>query len=275
MALSISPSSLAGKWRGLPAIPNRTKTVFTLERPPRNPQRFWVEVGRLEFWLRRRLNRSANTCLALSPVALLGGILLLFLTFWFSYAVITLVFSVVEAIPQLVSGTRWKVGHVARLVVTGVFLALLFYSYLRSNRWQRWDIGSLEEPPSALGQTLWRIGGASRAGLLLMNPELSARLIAELLYIGPQVLVAGWNLLRESGETRRADAAAGARVLWTLLTQPRRVGYEELESLYTAGELNRAFLALRLVPEVVFLELGVTVSGELRQELANAAALDS
>jgi len=39
--------------------------------------------------------------------------------------------------------------------------------------------------------------------------------------------------------------------------------------------LNRAFLALRLVPGVVFLELGVTVSGELRQELAHAAAADS
>ena len=275
MALSIVPSLLAGKCRGLPEIPDGTPTAFTLEPILRNPQRGPVDVGRLEVWLRRRLNRSANTCLAFSPVALLGGILLLFLTFWFSYAVITLVFPVVEAIPQLVSGTRWKVGHAARLVVAGAFLGLLCYSYFRSDRWKRWDTGSLEDPPSALGQVLWRFGGASRAGLLLAHPELSARLIVELLYIGPQVLVAGWNLLRESGETRRADAAAGARVLSTLLTHPRRVGYEELESLYPAGELNRAFLALRLVPGVVFLELGVTVSSELRQELAHAGALDS
>lgn len=227
-----------------------------------------MEVAPLEAWMRRRLARDANTCLLLSPLAILGGLLILFLTFWFSYAVIWMVLKVLLAIPEILAGTHWKVGHQGRLGLTTAFLVLLVVSYLRSDRWQRQDLSSFADGPSPGGQALWRFGGG-RAGLLLAYPGASSRMIVDLLYVGPQLLVTGWNLLRDSGRARAAEVPTAARVLWTLLNQPGRVPYGELSSLYADEDLQGAFESLRRIEGVVFLELGITLSVDLRTELGS------
>jgi hypothetical protein len=227
-----------------------------------------MDVAALEDWLRRRLLRDANLCLLLSPLAVLGGLLVLFLTYWFSYAVIWLVSQVIVAIPELLFGTRWELKHNARLWSAAAFLVLLVVSYLRSDRRHAVSYGDFDDDPSNFGVAMARFGtGSGRAGLLLLHPGVSARMIVDLLFIGPRLLFGGSNLLRESGRARSANTNTGSRVLWTLLSQPRKVSYEELSSLYPAPELTQAFHALRLIPGVVFLELGVTLTDELRREL--------
>lgn len=225
-----------------------------------------MDVAPLEAWIRRRLTRDANTCLLLSPLAILGGILTLVFTFWFSYAVIWMVLKVLLAIPELLAGVHWKVGHYGRLGLTSAFLVLLVVSYLRSDRWQRQDLSSFADGPSPAGQALGRFSGG-KAGLLLAHPGASSRMIVDLLYIGPQLLVTGWNLLRDSGRARASEIPTAARVLWTLLNHPGRVAYGELSSLYADEDLQSAFESLRRIEGVVFLELGVTLSAELRAEL--------
>lgn len=226
-----------------------------------------MDLAALEQWLRRRLRQDANLALGISPLALLGGVVVLFLTFWFSYAVIGLVGKVGMAGANLLLNSDWRLGHGARLWLAGVFLVLLLVSYFRSDRagvdWNAWDAD-----PSALGSALARFGtGAGRAGLLLAHPEMSARIIVDILNLGPRLMAGGMDLLRQSGRGRAADTTAGARVLWTLLYQPRMLTYEELEQVYDARELTRAFQALRLIEGVTFLERGVTLSTELRKEL--------
>jgi len=228
-----------------------------------------MDPAPLELWLRRRLRHDANVQLALAPFAILGALLVLTFTFGFSYMVIWMALKVVLAVPELATGTRWRVGHGGRLALTSGFLALLFISYLRSDRWQRQDWSTLGQNASEWGQALWRFGGG-RAGLLLVHPEASARIIVDLLFIGPQLLVSGIRLLRDSGRLRAADTAQGSRILWTLLSEPRRVSYEELEAVYSAAELLPAFSALQHLTGVIFLEQGVTLTQELRQELAAA-----
>lgn len=225
-----------------------------------------MDPALLEAWIRRRLTRDANTCLLLSPLAILGGILTLFFTFWFSYAVIWMVLEALLSIPELFAGVHWKVGHRGRLGMTAVFLVLLFVSYLKSDRWQRQDLSAFSDGPSPAGQTLGRFSG-SRAGLLLAYPGTSSRMIADLLYIGPQLLVTGWNLLRHGGQARAAEIPTTAWVLWTLLNHPGRVAYGELSSLYADGDLQGAYDSLRRIEGVVFLELGITLTSELRAEL--------
>ncbi len=226
-----------------------------------------MDLAVLEQWLRRRLRRDANLALGISPLALLGGLLVLFLTFWFSYAVIHLVGRVGSAGAKLLLNVDWNLGHTGRLWLAGAFLVLLLVSYFRSDRsgvdWNAW-----EADPSALGSALARFGtGAGRAGLLLAHPEMSARLIVDILNLGPRLMAGGMDLLRQSGQGRAADTMAGARVLWTLLDQPRMLTYEELGMVYDSRELTRAFQALRLIEGVTFLERGVTLSTELRGEL--------
>ena len=226
-----------------------------------------MDVAPLEDWIRRRLKRDANTSLLLSPLAILGGILTLVFTFWFSYAVIWMVLKVLLSVPELLAGAHWKVGHHGRLGLTSAFLVLLFVSYLRSDRWQRQDLSAFADGPSPAGQALGRFGGGKTA-LLLAHPGASSRMIVDLLYIGPQLLVTGWNLLRDSGQARAAEIPTAARVLWTLLNHPGRVAFGELSSLYEDGDLQGAYDSLRRIEGVVFLELGITLSSELRAELS-------
>jgi len=228
-----------------------------------------MDVGLLETWVRKQLRRDANFCLLLSPVAILAGIAVLIFTFWFTYVVVLMVADVVLAIPSLLFDTRWKLGHLGRLWISGLFVGLLLVSFWRSDRLPV-DYSQWSQSPSTLGQGLARFGaGSGRAGLLLAHPEMTAGIVVDLLQTGPRLLYAGVYLIRESGGARSADPMAGARVLWTLLHQPGKVSYDELGHLYPAPDLGAAFEALRRIGGVVFLETGISLSDELRAELRN------
>jgi len=227
-----------------------------------------MDVARIEGWLRRRLQRDANVCLLLAPLAILGGLLVLFLTFWFSYAVILMVAEVFLAIPELLFGTQWKLRHTGRLWLSAGFLVLLCWEGWRRRGHHSGVFDEFsQDDPSSVGMSFARLGGASRASLLLLHPSTSARIIVDLLLIGPRLFFGGGRLLAESGRARAADTRAGTRVLWTLLTQPRKVAYDELQAIYPRDELIRAFHALRRIQGVVFLEQGVSLTQELRTEL--------
>lgn len=227
-----------------------------------------MQVETLEQWIRQRLQRDANLCVVLSPVAILGGLLVLCLTFWLAYAVSFMVAHVLAAILSLVSDAHWKLGHTGRLWTAAGFMALLIVSFLRSDRRFPTSYGDFEGEPSALGLALAHGAGGSRASLMLLHPGTSARMIVDLLNLGPRLVWGGIALLRESASNRSADTVAGARLAWTLVASPGRVTYEALGSVYDRGELNSAFRALRAIPGVVFLEQGVTLAPELRAEWA-------
>lgn len=228
-----------------------------------------MQVETLERWIRQRLRRDANLCVVLSPVAILGGLLVLFLTFWLAYAVSFMVAKVFAAIPALLFDVRWKLGHTGRLWAAAGFMVVLIVSFLRSDRRFPTSYGDFEGDPINLGLALSRHDGTSRASLALMlHPGTSARMIVDLLNIGPRLVWGGFALLRESAGSRSADTVAAARLAWTLVTSPGRVTYEALGSIYDRRELNAAFRALKAIPGVVFLEQGVTLTQELRAEWA-------
>lgn len=227
-----------------------------------------MQVETLERWIRQRLRRDANLCVVLSPVAILGGLLVLFLTFWLAYAVSFMVAHVLAAALSLVSDVRWTLGHVGRLWAAAGFMVALLGSFLRSDRPFATSYGDFEDDPSALGLALAHGAGGSRASLMLLHPGASARMIVDLLNIGPRLVWGGFALLRESAGSRSADAVAAARLAWTLVSSPGRVTYGALGSIYDHRELNAAFRALKAIPGVVFLELGVTLTPELRAEWA-------
>ena len=87
-----------------------------------------MEVAPLEAWMRRRLARDANTCLLLSPLAILGGLLILFLTFWFSYAVIWMVLRFCSPFPRSSPEPIGRSAIKGRLGLTTAFLVLLVVS---------------------------------------------------------------------------------------------------------------------------------------------------
>lgn len=223
-----------------------------------------MNVARIEEWLRRRLQRDANVCLLLAPTAILAGLLVLCFTFWFTYAVILLTTGI---FPLL--GSDWQPSHTGRLWVSAAFVVLLCWEGWRRRGPQPSGVFDefAQSEPSAVGTSFARTGGDYRIALIFRHPTTSARIIVDLLLIGPRLFFGGGRLLVESGRARAADTLAGARLLWTLLTQPRRVAYDELQAIYPRDELIRAFHALRRIQGVVFLEQGVSLTQELRTEL--------
>ncbi len=91
-----------------------------------------MDASAIDQWLQRRFRRDANVWVALSPLAILGGLLVLFLTFWFAYAAVYLGTHAVDAVFSIFSGSHFKIRHITRLWLAGGFLIVLVIGYLRT-----------------------------------------------------------------------------------------------------------------------------------------------
>lgn len=228
-----------------------------------------MQVEALELWLGRRLRQDSTVCLLLSPAALLGGLLALFLTYWLAYALSWITARAALAVPELLFGWRGSLGHTGRLWAAAGFVVLLLVTYARSDRRFPVGYGDFEEDdPALLGRTLASGIRPAETSALLLYPGFGARMIVDILSVGPRLLWGAVGLWAEGRAKRAGDAAAGARLLWTLLAAPGKVAYPDLAEAYETGELRRGLLALRGIPGIVFLEQGLSLGEELRAELA-------
>lgn len=228
-----------------------------------------MQVEVLERWLSRRLRHDSTACLVLSPAAFLGGLLILVLTYWLAYALTWVTVRVLLAVPELLFGWRGNLGHTGRLWCAAGFVVLLLVTYARSDRRLPTSYGDFQEhDPALLGRTLASGTRPSDTSALLLYPGFGARMIVDILSVGPRLLWGAIALWAEGNAKRAADAAAGSRLLWTLVAAPGKVAYEALAEVYEPDELRRGLLALRGLPGIVFLEQGLTVGEELRGELA-------
>lgn len=221
-----------------------------------------------EEWLRRRLRQDATVCLLLGPLAVAGGLVVLFLTFWFAYALTWISGRVGGALFELVGSTRWRPDHPQCLWGATGFTGLLVFTHLRGDG-RPADFGDFpHDDPAHLGRTLAGMAHASPSSRLVLHPGHGARLIVDLLLTGPRLVQGGVRLLREGLMKFHADTGAGAQLLRRLHTAAGKVTYAELAENQDVAELRAAMLTLRGVAGVVFLELGMTLTEELRGELA-------
>lgn len=223
----------------------------------------------LESWLRQRLRRDALVCLGLSPLAIVGGLTLLFLTFWLAYAFTWIIGRMVGSLIELFGSARWRPDHRQCLWGATGFTGLLVFTHLRGTG-RPADFGDFAPGEAAqLGQALAGTSTTLPVGMLLLaHPGHGARMIVDLLMTGPRLVHGGVRLLREGLMKFHADASASARLLSRLQTAPGKVPYADLSAGQDAADLRAAMLTLRGVPGVVFLEQGMTLAEELRAELA-------
>jgi hypothetical protein len=222
----------------------------------------------VESWLRLRLREESNARILLGFGTLFSGGLLLLATFWISYAAIGLVFDVVLAVPDLLFGFRWRPSNSVLLWLTRAFTALLVWTSWRSKR-PLTDLSEWDGDPSALGQTIARLGVGSAGGAtpLLLYSGMSARLFTDLLLFGPGLIFSGWEHLREWFRLRTAETGPAAEVLVALRLSPGKTDYVDLEAQFPQSVLSDAFHLFRSVEGIVFLEQGLVLSGALRDEL--------
>jgi hypothetical protein len=216
----------------------------------------------IKVWLKRKKSLGATSRILLAVVALLAGLVVLFLTFWLAYAIIWFGFQGVSAVSSLAFSKKLHLTHEWRLIISAVFLVLLFIQHLRTSQWHWGDHPARDDYSPIAGHVLgpWA---------LLRYPGASANMIADMLLSGPRLVTGSWTLLRESGRLKRLDVEGCSQLLAFLASRPGVVPYAELRE---AG-WEDWFGQLRNIEGVVFLEKGLNLSADLRNELAGLAAV--
>lgn len=212
-------------------------------------------------WLKRTRKRAFASRVALSCLAFLGGLAVLFLTFWFTYAIIWFAWFGVSAVAELTIGKRLHLSHEARLICSGVFIWLLFVQHFRTKP-EYWGDYARDDYVAHPGLVAWT-GTTGSLVSLLAHPGASANMIADILLAGPRLIVGGFKLTKRAVQIRKLDEEPCSQLLGFLLQAGRPVPYEELR---TAG-WEPWFEQMRCIEGVIFFEKGLGLSGELRQEL--------
>ncbi len=211
----------------------------------------------VKVWLKAKKSSGATARCLLAFGALLAGAAVLFLTFWFVYAVIWFCFPGVSAISQLAFSKKLKLAHEWRLILSGVFIVLLFIQHFRTSQWH-WGEYEEVDPYRA-----WALGRAfGPFGALLSAPGASANIIADILLSGPRLITGSWNLWRESRRFGAMDEDCCSQLLVILASRHSAVPFEELRE---AG-WEEWFGQMRCIDGVIFLEKGISLSPELRRE---------
>jgi hypothetical protein len=219
-----------------------------------------MNADSVKSWLKKKKARGAVSNCLLGALAFVAGVVVLFLTFWFTYAVIWIAWPGVSALSDLALGKKLHLSHGIRLVCSGVFIVLLFIQNLRTSPWHWGDYPHQDYSFALAGH---HHPGVMSPLVLLLHPGASANMIADILLSGPRLVTGGWNMVMEGLRLRRMDETGCAELLAFLAGRITAVPYDELRS---AG-WEEWFPHLRCIEGVVFLEKGLSLSSELRHEL--------
>jgi hypothetical protein len=220
-----------------------------------------MNTDAIKSWLKKKKTLGAAFRCLLAVLAVLVGGTVLFLTFWFTYAVIYIGCMGVTAFSELAFSKPLRLTHEWRLGGSGLFLVALFIQHLRTSPWY-WGDYPKRDYVSAPGLQ-YHAGVAGGLAFMLAYPGASANMIADILMSGPRLVTGAWNLWRESMRLARLDVAGCAELLTFLSSRDAAVPYEELRD---AGWENW-FGQLHCIEGVVFLEKGLGLSEELRKTL--------
>lgn len=215
----------------------------------------------IKLWLKRKKSSGATARCLTAFAALLGGAVILFLTFWFTYAIIWICIPGVSAVSELAFSKKLKLAHEWRLILSGVFLLLLFVQHFRTSQWHWGDYAEADYVAAPGLQAVTGVSGSLVS--LLAHPGASANMIADMLLSGPRLVTGSWKLWRESRRLGAVDEEGCSQLMAFLLTRAGAVPYDELR----AAGWEEWFGQLRSLEGVVFLEKGISLSEELRREL--------
>lgn len=231
-----------------------------------------TSTSEIDAWLRKRFAQEASLSVFMGVAAIVLGMVAVFLTFWLAYAVMWILGQALSAVTQLVANKKLPWPHWLRLAGAAGFIVLLFRQHLTTSRWDRGSYADADAAPEGgfdgLGGAIALYGGPLLSlGQLLRYPSASSRLIIELLETGPRLLTGARGLFRQADALRRMDTAGCAWVLTALSGRSGSVPREELMAAWPEADWPRLWTQLRLIDGLVFLEKGVSLTQDLRNEL--------
>jgi hypothetical protein len=212
-------------------------------------------------WLRKKKISGFVLNLLAGMAGLVAGLAVLFLTFWFTYAVIWFGWYGVSAAGELVFSKKPHLSHGMRLSCSGMFLVLLFIQHFRTSPWHWGDYPKRDYVAAPGLQAQAGVMGALVT--MLAYPGASANMIADVLLSGPRLVTGSFKVAAQGIRWKRLDEDGCAELLAFLCARTNAVPYEELKG---AG-WEEWFEQLRCIEGVHFLQKGLVLSDELRDEL--------
>jgi len=216
----------------------------------------------LEVFLRTRVCRTVLLHAFGSLATLVFGAVALVITFWFVYGAIWF-------------GFQWCLphSHQTRLLISAAFLVILFIGNARTDR----DYLNSYEVETVDGREPYTID-VPEVGILSNLNFLSpatinslTKVIAQLLFIGPQLISASWRLAFRSAQLARIEAASAARVVERLQSRKGRVPFAELIPAVGGEIMDAALRDLRMLDAIQFLDSpppGVMLTTAFRETIA-------
>ncbi len=216
-------------------------------------------------WLKKKITWHRYSCWAGSVLALAAGFLALFLTFWFTYVVVFIGQEGVSAITDLCFNRKFHISHFWRMIISGLFVAALFFEWFRRRNAEPGNYEGVNSPPMSRAFVFYTgMGGA--LAMLLANPQASSTLIVEILCTGPRLILGSISMTR-AALARDFDVEGCVQVLQLAMSKISAVTYEELNTTKSEFEQTKLYSDLAQISGVVFLEKGVRLTDDLRGEL--------
>ena len=221
----------------------------------------------LEKWLRR--NRTTQVALRfLSAIALLVlAAITLAIAFFFTYAIVWFGYNFgVSAVSELLFNRRQHVSHHTILTICWCFVALLFLTNACVRR-DYWTSGSFSKNQWS---SLWMAGVAGSLGALLVNANVSAKSITDILLTGPRLIGASIRSFYGALFLVRADLRACAEALTVLASRNSSVSAAELSDSLGCSNPQEIFAQLLALNTVLLLRAEpptVTLNPDLRDHL--------
>jgi hypothetical protein len=226
-----------------------------------------MTAAMIQRWLERKIAWHIAGCGVGSVLALLAGIFVLYLTFMLAYVVLLIGEDGLSAVTRLFLNRDFHLGHAWRLVISWLFVTALCVEWVR--RSPR-GLGDYEKSNGTPGtRALVPFFGAT--SLLLLNPQATATIITEILYVGPRLVLGALSLAREAYRSRNLEMEDCAQVLQLLASRQNAVTYEEFKTSQPNADWAMLNNSLARVPGVVFLEKGLSLTDDLRKELCTLA----
>ena len=112
-----------------------------------------MNVDLIKTWLKKNKSQRKAERYLEAGLSFIGGIVVLILTFWLTYFVAEIALSGLFSVVELVSGAKWHLADGWFLVISGVFVVLLFVQYWRMDPWS-W--GRYAQPENDTGTPMQR-----------------------------------------------------------------------------------------------------------------------
>jgi len=217
-------------------------------------------------WLCQRLKTQARLNVLGGVATLLGGLAILAATWGLTYLV-----SLVAIGPWL--GYR----HWIHSAIGLFFVPALFWGNARTSReyLSEYSVSVGTVSDTVVSFYLPGVGMASNVNPLAPDTIHSgAKMITDVLYTGPRVVVAGFRALRKARRIRQMDVASCGAVVTALWAAKRRLSFQEIVDATGLTDPGPIFSQIRDIEGVLFLQrepAGLALSQELRQELTQTA----